>query len=153
MNAPLTDAQLAEIESTVPTIAPGPWRLERDNALGEWVVWSAEDDPVLQILIWGSEIGPFVETCRTTVPALLAEVRRLRALVNPDTWTAPDGTVLDLARPVLDRDGAEWVLDEVPLLTVAMADGDLDARTLPELFRRYGPLTQADAATRPEPTP
>lgn len=81
---------------------------------------------------------------RTTgydVPALLAEIRRLRALANPTIWSAPDGTVLDLTRQVFDRDGDAWALVKVPPLTMGMVDGDAGDRTLPELFTRYGPLT------------
>jgi hypothetical protein len=75
------------------------------------------------------------------VPDLLAEIRRLRALVNPATWTTPDGTVLDLDRQVFDRDGEAWTLSEVPPLTMAMVDGDLAERPLSLLFERRGPLT------------
>lgn len=75
------------------------------------------------------------------VPELLAEIRRLRALVNPATWTAPDGTVLDLSRQVFDRDGDAWTLSVMPPLTMAMVDGDLSERSLPLLFEQLGPLT------------
>ncbi len=68
-------------------------------------------------------------------------IERLRALERPATWTAPDGTVLDLARQIFDLGGDAWTLVGLPPLTVAMVDGDLDSRTLPELFERYGPLT------------
>ncbi len=64
-----------------------------------------------------------------------------RALATPATWTAPDGTVLDLSRQIFDRDGEAWALVRVPPLTVGMVDGDASDRTLPELFARYGPLT------------
>lgn len=76
-----------------------------------------------------------------TAPELVAEVQRLRALVNPATWTAPDGTVLDLSRQVFDRYGDAWTLSEVPPLTMAMVDGDIAERPLPLLFERRGPLT------------
>lgn len=76
-----------------------------------------------------------------SAPGLVAEVQRLRALVNPATWTAPDGTVLDLSRQVFDRDGDPWALSVVPPLTMAMVDGDLAERPLPLLFEQLGPLT------------
>ncbi len=85
--------------------------------------------------------GDPIQTTGYDVPALVAEIRRLRALANPATWTAPDGTVLDLTRQVFDRDGDAWTLVKVPPLTVAMVDGDASDSTLPELFERYGPLT------------
>ena len=94
-----------------------------------------------------AEILEHVPNCRygciacEAVPGLVAEIQRLRALVNPATWTAPDGTVLDLSRQVFDRDGDAWTLSVVPPLTMAMVDGDLAERPLSLLFERLGPLT------------
>jgi hypothetical protein len=78
---------------------------------------------------------------RTELEAIAAERDELRKRVNPATWTAPDGTALDLSRQIFDRDGDAWQLDEVPPLTVAMVDGDLSPKTLPHLWDLLGPLT------------
>jgi len=114
VTAPLTDQRLTEIEA-------------RAHDLG-CPDCGCRDEGMRQV---GDE----------DVPALIAEIRRLRALVNPATWTAPDGTVLDLSRQMFDRDGEAWALSEVPPLTMAMVDGDLAERPLSLLFERRGPLT------------
>lgn len=61
--------------------------------------------------------------------------------INPTTWTAPDGTVLDLTRQVFDSEGDAWMLAAIPPLTMTMVDGDRSDRTLPYLFKDLGPLT------------
>lgn len=65
----------------------------------------------------------------------------------PSTWTAPDGTVYDLTRPLLDRDGDEWQVAAGPWPTAHMVDGDCSPRHLPDLIEDYGPITQADHRT------
>lgn len=60
----------------------------------------------------------------------------------PSTWTAPDGTVYDLTRPLLDRDGDEWQVSDEPWPIARMVDGRCSPRHLPDLIEDYGPITQ-----------
>ena len=104
----MTDERLAELERLANAATPGPWRVVekrmkvRKSDGGSWTSWvtkeiataaRGEDDRVVgceysslahdAYLFWGSEADPeFVATARTAVPELLAEVRRLRALVE-----------------------------------------------------------------------
>jgi hypothetical protein len=138
-NTPLTDQRLDEIQALLPTVFSNPWRVEHDPKGYAVVMDNAL--PVATISYNADELGPFIACAPDVVKELLAEVKRLRDLVNPASWTAPDGTVLDLSRQIFDRSGDTWQITTIPPLTVAMVDGDLDDRTLPELYAKYGPLT------------
>lgn len=75
--APLTDQQLADIRQRAEAATPGPWHLDEDDA----EIWSADHSMVADI--WepthASMNGEFIAHARQDVPALLAEVARLRA--------------------------------------------------------------------------
>lgn len=73
---PLTDEQLNEYEALHAAATPGPWHLtDADTIVAPLTADTIAD-------VWEptgtSRNGEFIETARTAVPALLAEVRRLQ---------------------------------------------------------------------------
>jgi hypothetical protein len=87
---PLTDEQLAEIQARIPVVYEGPWDFEWDDSdTGQpdcWVVSYSSDHPlaglVAEVPDYGAELAEFIAHARTDVPALLAEVDRLRAALD-----------------------------------------------------------------------
>lgn len=114
MSESMTDEQLAEIRAREAAATPGPWTWSAgmiEAPKGEWsseiVMWAGnissnladEDDPALQLGACGIDAEKnaaanlaFLAAARQDVPALLAEVERLRdvqaTLVDGGTYTA-----------------------------------------------------------------
>lgn len=150
----LTDEQIAELERLDREATPGPWDVEG-------VSFDEDGNEVLMpyglcgpsgATIWSSGSGEythpdmstarFVASARTAVPALVAEVRRLR--VEVDHWKgaarehaknlADAVGALDLAR----REGAEEMRERVAAWFDCGADGECrcwDDRVLAERIR------------------
>jgi hypothetical protein len=95
----LTPAQLEEIEARANAATPGPWkRCSANEARPEGcscgLVWSIPIDiPIIDVRMRGDDMahppqqeehanGLFVAAARADVPALVAEVRRLRRVVE-----------------------------------------------------------------------
>ena len=84
----MTEAELAEIEALAKAATPGPWK--RVFGDGEYFVTSPtndEDNPVMSNTDFypaavTAEDQAFCAAARSAVPLLIAEVRRLRALVE-----------------------------------------------------------------------
>ncbi|WP_393075156.1 hypothetical protein [Streptomyces sp. LN704] len=74
---PLTEQQLAEIEARTNAATPGPWTVSEDYS----DVITPDGGQLASYWNPTSETrnGEFIAAARTDVPALLAEVRRLRA--------------------------------------------------------------------------
>ena len=74
--SPLTDQQLDEYAALADAATPGPWHLTDSDAIVAPLTQQHVAD------VWeptaASRNGEFIEAARTAVPALLAEVRRLR---------------------------------------------------------------------------
>lgn len=90
---PPTDAQLDAWERLAREATPGPWRwVERDGTSGGYV--HLVDDGGF---LYGScipENGRFVAAAKEAVPALVAEVRRLRGEQRADlSWLAVDTAI------------------------------------------------------------
>ena len=83
---PITDQQLDEYDELCAAATPGPWAHTDSSA----IVAPLSADKIADV--WEptglSRNGDFIETARTAMPALIAEVRRLQALVaelEPDS--------------------------------------------------------------------
>jgi hypothetical protein len=76
-HTPLTDQQLADIEARVAAATPGPWHLTDSDAIVAPLTATKIAD------VWeptqATRNGEFIETARDAMPALLAEIRRLKA--------------------------------------------------------------------------
>jgi hypothetical protein len=101
MAEPLDEAALREIEARAAAAPPGPWESYvegRDMTSGSSFILvhdAAGEQMDVYLTIDGSEPAPkpyrrwneplqdFIASARTDVPALIAEVRRLRAKQNP----------------------------------------------------------------------
>lgn len=94
---PLSDAELADIETRVQAASPGPWRswIEgRDHFGGDSVVSTAngefyfyvrtylEDRPTEEHRQQSAADQDFIAHARDDIPRLIAEIRRLRALAT-----------------------------------------------------------------------
>ena len=97
----LTEKQLAEIEKLERAATPGPWTFEAGDFTGEnWMIGSflcgnsgidGEDYHVTTDHVHGGELAgnsdaktdaEFIAQSRSIVPALLHDIRRLRAVVE-----------------------------------------------------------------------
>jgi hypothetical protein len=102
----MTDERLAEIETRALAATNGPWRVDHESwkEVNDITVWYGEGDEAQCVCNMGAAItavdnraeaevsyanGTFVAHAREDVPALLSEVRRLRA-VNADLLAARD---------------------------------------------------------------
>lgn len=76
---PITDQQLDEYDELCAAATPGPWAHTDSSA----IVAPLSADKIADV--WEptglSRNGDFIETARTAMPALIAEVRRLQARV------------------------------------------------------------------------
>ena len=87
MTAPLPDARLAEIEAVEAAATKGPW-LQTDG----WTVEGPRADDgcglMVSIDVGDPADGTFIAMAREAVPELVAEVRRLQAVIAGE----PDAT-------------------------------------------------------------
>ena len=85
MTAPLTDAELDEIEALCNAAQDGPWTIY-GNGASAWIVNSAGDAELGNWLVCRDVRRPedraFIARARTALPALIAEVRSLRAKLD-----------------------------------------------------------------------
>lgn len=98
----MTPEELDAIESRANAAAPGPWRAPRRKHL-EQVVFFASDDPEDVIVLAGNSPGmklglspedaAFIAHAREDVPALVAEVRRLRTILEGRTTPPTDAEI------------------------------------------------------------
>lgn len=76
-----TALDLAAIRSTIPASYPGPWYVHLDDD-GQWLVGYLTSNPlgglVAAVPDYGQQFAAFIAAARTNIPALLAEVDRLR---------------------------------------------------------------------------
>jgi hypothetical protein len=78
----LSEQELAEIEALAAGALPGPWR--SDPLTGTMVVDTLGRE-IVSCLAYPADALPtveFIAHCRTDVPRLIAEVRRLRAVLG-----------------------------------------------------------------------
>jgi hypothetical protein len=108
----LTDEQLAEWQALAEAATPGPWELRGDGdaivAGPELVAFAAPVGYSNSEIVFNTPAdAALMALSRTAIPALIAEVRRLRALVAPHgialSWVDQDGvahsTFPESARP------------------------------------------------------
>ena len=106
MTDPLTDADLDAIEQRANAATEGPWEAGDDDWDGGYIRMPADGFGVAYIathIQQGADEGcadaEFIAHARADVPALLAEVRRLRADAEQAySW----------ARQIADRYGDDW---------------------------------------------
>lgn len=86
----MTEADLRDIEAVADAATPGPWRLARrvnQRTINGTVTIILSGEAVVKLTEEGTLLHnadtAFVAVARSAVPALVAEVRRLRALVPP----------------------------------------------------------------------
>ncbi len=93
----ISESQLLEIEDRISKTSPGPWKsyIEgRDHESGSDFIMTGtggargED---IEMLGATTADRDFIAAARQDVPALIAEIRRLRALLPPESQAAPDG--------------------------------------------------------------
>jgi hypothetical protein len=109
----MSDDELAAIEARANAATPGPWREVAES--GDWWIEHTNDDTreweyVCSAGLIDPQAGPwkrqedidFVVAARTDIPALVAEVRRLREI---------ERAVLDLERLIADTLGI--LIDQV----------------------------------------
>jgi hypothetical protein len=80
----VTDTELSEYEALAAAATPGPWRAERDH-LGHWrITWphSQNSSILRKQKVFSDEDVAFIAAAREAVPALVAEVRRLREALD-----------------------------------------------------------------------
>lgn len=101
MTTPLTTQQLDEIEERANAAAPGPWCLCDDYS-------DVLTPDGYQLASYAATAdGEFIAAARTDVPALLAEVRRLRAELEAAQRLAVDATAYQIHIP---EDGGTTLL-------------------------------------------
>jgi hypothetical protein len=107
VTAPMSLARLREIEKTVPAGYSAPWTvdpIDEDGVLRGWAVGYCRDGvaPELRELCglvatvpdYGERLAEFIAQARTAVPELVAEVKRLTAVVDrlcAHAFPAPTG--------------------------------------------------------------
>jgi hypothetical protein len=108
--AAMTEDELQAIEARANAATPGPWEVEQKDCT---VLRAPNGPPADQSLMGDEQYYPwtpdriedwqFIASARTDVPALVAEVRRLRALcrrggelLNAEWYDAPAGTISDV---------------------------------------------------------
>lgn len=88
----MTDEQLAEIEARANAATAGPWGIERDPISGMWTVFDTDtkcgiidkensgcaSDPCPDDVGFSRENAAFIAAAKSDIPALIAEVRRLK---------------------------------------------------------------------------
>ena len=106
MSEPMSEERLAEIERRCEAATPGPWLEHEWDTDGNMKPFRPRDQGWLKIgdgketviqdmdISMGEHDAAFVMHSRTDIPALLAEVRRLRALcehhhIDPDQKGKP----------------------------------------------------------------
>lgn len=72
--AEYTDGELARLQALADEASPGPWNTE-----GRWVM-NATGSEVAEIVMLDD--AEFIAAARAAVPALIAELRRLRAALS-----------------------------------------------------------------------
>jgi hypothetical protein len=102
----MTEDELREIEARASAATPGPWRKTQDGKTWLYVKSEASVTSITHIEYWfeGPEGQPtregdernfaFIAHAREDVPALIAEIRRMRQ--NTITLTSSMGRVIDV---------------------------------------------------------
>ena len=86
-DAPLTDAELAELESLAEAASPAPWIAEYGPAIGgpDFIMITDSDDAQPDMYVKHDDRPApvsdlkFIAAARNQVPRLIAEVRRCRS--------------------------------------------------------------------------
>jgi len=91
MTEPTAPLDLDAIRHRVPLGHEGPWYVEFDEETGRWSVGYPSDNPLAGLIAtvpdYGHHLAEFIAHARQDVPALLAEVDRLRMVVDAaKTW-------------------------------------------------------------------
>lgn len=95
MSAPLSEQQLAEIRDVDPgDWYAGPWTVEYVETNGDdfahYVVKEPDGQIVASLPDWAGPLAHFIAEARTAMPALVAEVERLRAALSEATDTVAE---------------------------------------------------------------
>ncbi len=77
----MTDAELDAIRARAEAATPGPWGITADSKPNDFDIAGPEPGDT-RGMFWREEDAGFVAHARTDVPALLDEVKRLRALLK-----------------------------------------------------------------------
>lgn len=79
----MTEEQLAELEALAASATPGPWEAENDVGTGNLLApLGGLPHMTAFAQVWTFGDAAFIAAARTSVPELIAEVRRLRALLE-----------------------------------------------------------------------
>lgn len=103
--------QLNAIKERVANATPGPWLVEESRYEGRFNAASADENYDLPACLMGIEDAEFVTHAREDVPALVAEVERLRkalqTIAEHNIFTTPQIDIKDFARQALDGEAHE----------------------------------------------
>ncbi|GAA0970002.1 hypothetical protein GCM10009555_018150 [Acrocarpospora macrocephala] len=86
MNESLPDDRLAEIQTTIPESYDPPWTYQPGEDANGYLVWlvASHSGEVLIATVpdYGEQLAQFIADARASMPQLVAEVVRLRALLD-----------------------------------------------------------------------
>lgn len=118
----MTDEQLTAIEQRANAAPPGPWRNVMSCANSEFITCLENDDGYL---LFDCDTLDFVSHARTDVPALVAEVRRLRGALM-QIANRPEAEMMTAVTLHYDMRG--WALRALGIESVSRASIPVDAR-------------------------
>ena len=135
------ELDLAAIEARMPAVYDGPWYVQPADD-GRWLVGYPTDNPKAGLIAtvpdYGEHLAEFIAAARTDVPALVAEVRRLRAArVAAEPLIGEPGP--EVTR-VYDDEGDMWVRSPQGW-RLRTRNGDGDPWAWDQIAGLYGPLT------------
>lgn len=123
MTTPLTDADLDQLDALAEAATPGPWHYNPNGKGVEGDGWVRASDrghefDVVTETYWRKEDAAFIAAARLAIPALVAEVRRLRGVASAAVATPALGARL--------RDMTVAQLDALPVGSVFVDENDID---------------------------
>lgn len=150
MTGPLSEEYLAEVQARCEAAPPAPWRVDNENTdLQRWVT----DATGLMEINFGyrgnsnQAEARFTAHAREDVPALLAEVRRLREVEAGRALVRP-GSRRDLLLLTIRAEGGEWTVGRAKALYAESDTGHIYRSTIRAdlgALHRAGYLVQHDS--------
>ncbi|MGR6904981.1 hypothetical protein [Lysinibacillus sp. BSL11] len=113
----MNQEQLNAIKERVAKATPGPWEIDRNSDDSDFItdIWFNQDGDHVEVhdkSIFQSVLNAkFIACARDDVPALVAEVERLRealqTIAEHNIFTTPQVDIKDFARQALDGEAHE----------------------------------------------